>query len=96
MYVILIDKPGSYRMEADDDVVALEAYRYAVDGTVLLVLTVAEAPAGARVRIVGADGSVNDMPCRLLGRHSDAEAARRDILSLHAPAVCGATVERLP
>jgi ferredoxin len=82
MYVILTTKPGQFRTEAGDNVVAHELYDYLFCGRMRARFVIAELKEGAaRVRIIDeADPSlVNDVPAKFLPRFKTLDEARLEL-----------------
>lgn len=85
MYVILCSKPGKYRTEVVDGLVAVESYDYLFYGRTTAVFVIAELVRPAKVRVVEEAGpgapapTVNYVPTKLLDQFDTLEQARAEL-----------------
>lgn len=87
MYLILTSKPGQFRTEMGEGLVAVESYDYLFCGRVRARFVIAELTgelARTRVRVVDESGepSINSVPAKFLEKFDTAEAARRELQHL--------------
>jgi hypothetical protein len=83
-FVILTDKDGVFRTEADASLRPVERYDYLFYGTRRARFTLAEVLAETRLRIVAEEPNarVNLVPSKFLAHFDTIEAARRELASL--------------
>lgn len=83
-FVILTDKDGVFRTEADESLRPIEAYDYLFYGQHRARFTLAEVVKETKVRIIETDGAspVNLVPSKLLEHFDTVEEARRELASL--------------
>ena len=83
-FVILTDKDGVFRTEADASLRPIEAYDYFFYGQHRARFTLAEVLQETKVRIIEADPAspVNLVPSKLLEHFDTVEDARRELTSL--------------
>jgi hypothetical protein len=83
-FVILTDKDGVFRTEADSSLRPVEAYDYLFYGQHRARFTLAEVLQETKLRIIEVDGTspVNTVPSKLLEHFDTVEDARKELASL--------------
>lgn len=84
MYLVLTSKPGQFRTEIGDGLVAVESYDYVFCGRIKARFVIAELTgllASTRVRVVDESGepSVNSVPAKFLEKFDSVADARREL-----------------
>ncbi|MBS1182272.1 MAG: hypothetical protein H6Q99_2152 [Proteobacteria bacterium] len=84
MYVLLTTKPGEFRTEITDGLVAVESYDYVFYGRKRARFTIAELAGPTRIRIVEDEPPqiVNEVPNKLFESFDTLEAARDELGTL--------------
>lgn len=87
MYVILTSKPGQFRTEPSDGVVAVESYDYLFCGKPRGRYVIAKMTGSPKLRVIDENGPpvVNWVPSKFFPKFDDLDAARRELDQLARP-----------